>query len=333
MGVTLAENKVNTKIGIIVDYKPTMTIDKYVFEAPEDEFLSAIQIREKVVETLSLIPQSVIDLAVMQGYKVIITNKQNLETKYHIGYNVLSMIDYESKEIVAYASPLAISVIAHEFGHIIDNALGGISRKRGWFELCNKYKTNIENAVNNATKSWAYFTSTDYTEFFCDCFLTYIMNPVLLEDNFPDIRSVFKRIVKALDYIEIPNSQLTDTGNAMENNKGNNMDQSHIGILAPDGTFIPCEPYEHLDVALEIAEKISEKIFTSRLDTERYLLSLGYIELQGHGVHSSIGTFKGSGSSERIHLTREQKEWLEKNFGDFSDETRMEVNRIFEMDK
>lgn len=203
------------EIDIIIDYKPTMTIDKYVFEAPEDEFLSAIQVREKVIEALSLMPQSVIDLAVMQGYKVIITNTQNLETKYHIGYDVLSMIDYESKEILAYASPLAISVIAHEFGHIIDNALGGISGKRSWFELCDKYKENIENAINNATRSWAYFTSTDYTEFFCDCFLTYVVNPVLLENNFPDIYPIFKRIVKALDYIEIPNSQLADTDNTI----------------------------------------------------------------------------------------------------------------------
>lgn len=202
------------KIDIIIDYKPTMTIDKYVFEAPEDEFLSAVQVREKVVEALSLVPQSVIDLAVMQGYKVVVTNTQNLETKYRVNYDVLSMIDYESKEIVAYASPLAISVIAHEFGHVIDNALGGISRKRSWLELCDKYKESIENVVNNATRSRAYFTSTDYTEFFCDCFLTYVVNPVLLEDNFPDIRPIFKRIVKALDYIEIPNSQLTGADNA-----------------------------------------------------------------------------------------------------------------------
>ncbi len=119
----------------------------------------------------------------------------------------------------------------------------------------------------------------------------------------------------------------------MENNEENNMNKSYIGILAPDGTFTPCEPYEHSDAALEIAEKISEKIFISRIDAEEYLLSLGYVEIQGHGAISSIGTFKDSDSSERVHLTKEQKKWLEGNFENFSDETRDEVNWIFEMDK
>ena len=38
------------------------------------------------------------------------------------------------------------------------------------------------------------------------------------------------------------------------------MEQINIGILAPDGTFTPCESYEHLDLSAEISKNsISEK--------------------------------------------------------------------------
>ena len=109
------------------------------------------------------------------------------------------------------------------------------------------------------------------------------------------------------------------------------MEQIYIGILAPDGTFTPCESYGHLDLSAEIAEEISGGAsFVSRIKAESYLLSLGYIEIQAHGVYSSIGYFKDGSAEERIHLTKSQKSWLEEHYEGCSDETRKGIDDIFE---
>ena len=112
------------------------------------------------------------------------------------------------------------------------------------------------------------------------------------------------------------------------------MEQTNIGILAPDGMFTPCDSYGHLDTALEIVEKILDGAsFISTLKAEEYLLKLGYIVIQAHGAYSNIGYYKDDNSEERLHLTKEQKCWLEEHYEGCSDETRKGIDDIFEWDK
>lgn len=187
-------------IDTVIEFEPNMSINQYIFGVSDDEFFSPAQIKDAVDDVLNKIPHVVTNLVVNQGYKIIVTNTQNLERKYRIDYEVLSMADYDAKEIIVYATPLAISTMPHEIGHIIDNFLNQISRTQNWLNLCDDYKSRIEVVVNNATKTYAYFTSTDPTEFFCDCFLTYVMHIELLTEEFPAIVPVFNRIIQVLKY-------------------------------------------------------------------------------------------------------------------------------------
>lgn len=187
-------------IDTVIDFKPKMSINQYIFGTSDDKFFSSTQIKDSVDDVLNKIPRVVTNLVVNQGYKIIVTNTQNLEEKYHIDYEVLSMADYDAKEILVYATPLAISTLPHEIGHIIDNSLNQISCTQDWLKLCDEYKSRIEAVVKNATRNYAYFTSTDPTEFFCDCFLTYVMRMDLLSAEFPTIVPVFDRIIQVLKY-------------------------------------------------------------------------------------------------------------------------------------
>ena len=83
------------------------------------------------------------------------------------------------------------------------------------------------------------------------------------------------------------------------------------GFLSPAGEYVPCEPWNHLNTAVEIVEKLfSEHMFLTNLEYERYLLEeLGYVEFAQSGC-----VFRRTNYNKvRRSLTNEQKEFLENN--------------------
>lgn len=105
-----------------------------------------------------------------------------------------------------------------------------------------------------------------------------------------------------------------------------------IGFLDPEGKLHECNSYEHLDLAVEITEKMG-KSFRNRLDAENYLLSLGWIAVRARDVYGNIGYFKSSGSEERLHLTEKQKDWLNKIYESVNTSKQESIDQLFEWDK
>ncbi len=107
---------------------------------------------------------------------------------------------------------------------------------------------------------------------------------------------------------------------------------NHTGILSPDGSFVECESYEHLDLAKEIAENLnSEYAHKNGVACEEYLQKLGYIIVRARDVYGLIGYLDDN--DKFIHLSNEQKKWLEDNYDEFPTDKQRTVNDLIDHDR
>lgn len=84
------------------------------------------------------------------------------------------------------------------------------------------------------------------------------------------------------------------------------------GFLAPNGEFIECRQYQHLETALKMVMQMHPVPCTNEVKAEQYLLNNGYVELTGdecifYGFSSPMNE---KGSMKPNYLTREQKNFL-----------------------
>lgn len=104
---------------------------------------------------------------------------------------------------------------------------------------------------------------------------------------------------------------------------------NYTGILSPDGNFIECESYEHLDLAKEIAKKLnSEYSHKSGLDCEEYLQKLGYVVVRARDVYGLIGYLDDNGKF--IYLSDKQKKWLEDNYDNFPTDKQRSIDDLID---
>ena len=104
---------------------------------------------------------------------------------------------------------------------------------------------------------------------------------------------------------------------------------NYTGILSPNGSFVECESYEHLDLAKEIAEKLdSEYAYKNGVACEEYLQKLGYVVVRSRDVCGLIGYLDDS--DKVIHLSNEQKKWLETNYDNFPTDKQRSVDDLIE---
>lgn len=103
---------------------------------------------------------------------------------------------------------------------------------------------------------------------------------------------------------------------------------NYIGILSPDGSFIECESYEHLELAKEIAEKLnSEYSYKSGIVCEEYLQKLGYIIVRARDVYGIIGYLD---DGKVIYLSDEQQKWLEDNYNEFPTDKQRSIDDLID---
>lgn len=106
-------------------------------------------------------------------------------------------------------------------------------------------------------------------------------------------------------------------------------DMNYIGILSPDGNFIECKSYEHLDLAKEIAEKLnSDYMYKGHIACEEYIQKLGYIIVRAHDVYGLIGYLDDN--DKIIYLSKEQKKWLEDNYDNFPTDKQKFVDDLID---
>ena len=104
---------------------------------------------------------------------------------------------------------------------------------------------------------------------------------------------------------------------------------NYTGILSPNGSFIECESYEHLELAKEIAEKLnSEYSHKNGVVCEEYLQKLGYIIVRARDVYGLIGYLDDD--DKVIYLSDEQKKWLEDNYDEFPTDKQRSVDDLID---
>ncbi len=103
------------------------------------------------------------------------------------------------------------------------------------------------------------------------------------------------------------------------------------GFLDREGKLHSCNAWEHLDKAIKITEEMGVKI-SNRLDAEVYLEKLGWIVIRNRDVYGFIG-IHADGKEERLHLTDAQKEFLNKLYGEVSENCQKSIDELFDNDK
>ena len=106
---------------------------------------------------------------------------------------------------------------------------------------------------------------------------------------------------------------------------------NQIGILTPQGILIECDSYEHLDLARELIDKISDApTVYSSVDAEIYLQKLGYLIVRSRDVYGLVGYLDDD--NRVIRMTKEQRKWLEDNYAEFPADKQRTVDNLFEHD-
>ena len=104
---------------------------------------------------------------------------------------------------------------------------------------------------------------------------------------------------------------------------------NYTGILSPDGTFIECESYDHLDLAKKIAEELnSEYSHKNGTACEEYLQKLGYIIVRARDIYGLVGYLDDN--DKIIYLSDEQKKWLEEHYDEFPSDKQRSVDDLID---
>ena len=100
-----------------------------------------------------------------------------------------------------------------------------------------------------------------------------------------------------------------------------------VGILAPDGKLIPCESYDHLNIANKLVKEMEHPV-NNKLEAEEYLQQLGYVVIRARDVYGLIGYLDDN--DHLICLTNAQKRWLEENYDNFPIEKQRSIDDLLD---
>ncbi len=104
------------------------------------------------------------------------------------------------------------------------------------------------------------------------------------------------------------------------------------GYLAPNGQFHKCDRYGHLSLAVQIADSLNLS-YEKRLDAELVLQKEGWIIINDIGVYGLIGYPKDIDKEERLHLTKEQIQFLNTIYDKVYKDCQNDIDKLFERDK
>lgn len=140
-------------MNIEYEFEPKITINDYIFNRLNqniNEFATIEQLKEGVEKIIKCVPEQIIKIVEKEDWKLIITNKRDLEKQFGIEYKIFGITNFKEKEILVYAQkdPLKFSII-HEFGHIIDNYLNTISLSEDWKHITDVYAKRAVNHRDN----------------------------------------------------------------------------------------------------------------------------------------------------------------------------------------
>lgn len=167
----------------------TATIDVTFIK---DEGVSNINIYQ---DNLSKIPYDILYSFNKDGWSIYL--KESLD-------DAVGLTDYNEKVIYIDASKEGQerNTLIHEFGHYYDYLLGYKSGTEEFLALYDKYKDNylefeymnLENVLSDSEE--IDYATTNEREFFAILFKDYILHSNYLEDNYPELYSYYKILLK-----------------------------------------------------------------------------------------------------------------------------------------
>ena len=95
-------NTYQTKQFIIYDYEQQISYKDLIFDK-EIGFYSLSQLKEVTENCIEQIPESLLKTFEELGWKIVLTNKQNLEKEYKYDYEIYGLTDYIKHEFIIYA--------------------------------------------------------------------------------------------------------------------------------------------------------------------------------------------------------------------------------------
>ena len=98
-----------------------------------------------------------------------------------------------------------------------------------------------------------------------------------------------------------------------------------IGFLKPDGQFIECGEFKHLEIAAKLLREETGEVTCGLVDAEKALFDMGWIQVYRYGVMGHIGR-KAKKTGRVVHLTKEQIDWLHDNYDSFPEEKQRRVD-------
>lgn len=171
-------------------------IAEFLFSDQEEEFLSTKKCKEYVDQYLQRLAPAILFAMKRDGWKIVITNHQNLEQEFGFSYKIYGLTHWETKRILLYASQKAIEfALAHEIGHYLDHFLGDISKTGAWTRIRQKhFPCKIPND---------YFVEdlSSNLEYFAECFLLYSNEKEVLKTCNIDAYQFFAKIDRHIDDI------------------------------------------------------------------------------------------------------------------------------------
>lgn len=159
-------------------------------------FLSENHAKKYVQEYSKKIPFTIFNAIEKEGWTIEITNK-DIQKLYNIRYEIYGITIEDEKKIYVCSHELAIQyALAHEIGHFLDRYLEHISWTFRWKEIHSLHKKDV-------SVPEYYFTdeSNNDEEYFAECFLLFINDPILLKKINVSAYYLFEKIMNNIDAI------------------------------------------------------------------------------------------------------------------------------------
>lgn len=186
---------------VIIDFTPKTTSMDWIFngvfqkENSSLDFFTEDQIRHKINEILSKMPDKLLNVADSLGWKIIATNNRNLEVECGALSEVYGYTNFEKKEFVIYTTIKGIEEsLPHELAHFLDMLIG-VSNSREWGSVYNEEKELYERL------RYRFTAVNQKEECFSDAVMLYVLDNNCLKRYCPKTYKVINNIFTYIEYL------------------------------------------------------------------------------------------------------------------------------------
>lgn len=153
----------------------------YYYDYNED-----LPFNESLQNSINLLPEHI--RPIIDEWTILLSNHQPFVIDYA---EAASGITYLDKKVIWFSHASDEKIILHEFGHVIDSYLGGISSTEEFKQL---YQNNWQSYVESGQEIIDIHSISCSSEFFASVFADYILNPDYLKEQSEELYCFFDHV-------------------------------------------------------------------------------------------------------------------------------------------